>query len=391
MSTGTTGGLLDKVHAQSVFKHQILDSYITPFVMMTGSKPQAHSSPGGQNRVVLLDGFAGRGRYADGTPASAEYMLLAAQKAKNRLSVEVELVEKYRPSFENLARVTAEYRARGIVAEAHHGQVENYLDSVIDRATGVPLFLFLDPCGRNIPFEVLAGALRRRRSKWPPTEALLNISADLTRRAAGVAVKEELGSHAVLGHVDTMCGGNWWRERALEARAASGSDSWEPAAEAVVQGYASLIGATAQMHSVVVPVRRQQHHQPIYHLVFLTRSDYGLWVFGDALATARQKWLEVLGPSNEQLEQMLFDVGVDYQLKTEQEAGLQAIRANLLALASQHHRATLVEHTKFVFGSYYGVIQEKLVRKAVRQLEKEGSIYLDASPRHLRDWIVGTP
>ncbi|WP_157124758.1 three-Cys-motif partner protein TcmP [Nocardia pseudovaccinii] len=389
MSAGTSSGLLDKVRAQSVFKHQILDSYITPFVRMTGSRPQAGIRVGEQNRVVLLDGFAGRGRYPDGKPASAEYMLLAAQKAKSALSVEVVLVEKYRPSYENLTQVTAEYRARGVLADAHHGQVEQHLDDVVNRATGVPLFLFLDPCGRNVPFEVLVQALRKRRSKWPPTEVLLNISADLTRRAAGVAVKEELSSHAVLGHVDTMCGGDWWRQRAMEARVASGEESWEAAAEAVVQGYATLLGTTAQMHSVVVPVRRQQHHQPIYHLVFLTRSDYGLWVFGDAVATARQKWLEVLGPSDSERAEMLFDVGVDYQIRTEQEAGLQAIKANLLKLADHHNRAQLVQHTTEVFGAYYGVAQEKLVRRAARELDKQGLITLDATANQLRNWVIG--
>ncbi len=49
------------------------------------------------------------------------------------------------------------------------------------------------------------------------------------------------------------------------------------------------------MLPVTVPVRRRQHHQPVYHLVFLTRSPYGLWVFADTLGAARQVWLRSIG------------------------------------------------------------------------------------------------
>lgn len=45
----------------SVFKHTLLDGYVPQFAGMTGSRST-------EKRVVFLDGYAGRGRYADGTP-----------------------------------------------------------------------------------------------------------------------------------------------------------------------------------------------------------------------------------------------------------------------------------------------------------------------------------
>jgi len=56
MAKGTSSGLLDEQRAQSVFKHGILSGYVMPFAEMTGSKAP-------DRRVVVLDGFAGRGRY----------------------------------------------------------------------------------------------------------------------------------------------------------------------------------------------------------------------------------------------------------------------------------------------------------------------------------------
>lgn len=43
-----------------------------------------------------------------------------------------------------------------------------------------------------------------------------------------------------------------------------------------------------------VPVKDAPNHKAVYHLVFATRSQYGLWVFGDALAQARNAWWETL-------------------------------------------------------------------------------------------------
>ncbi|WP_280442688.1 three-Cys-motif partner protein TcmP [Nocardia brasiliensis] len=379
MSKGTTSGLLDEVRAQSVFKHQILDSYIIRFVTMTGRRA---------GRAVLLDGFAGRGRYPDGKPASGERMLLAAKKSKNTLSVEVVLVEKQQSLYRHLAAVTEEYRGQGVTADAYRGQVQDHLDGVINRAQGAPLFLFLDPCGRNLAFDILSSTLRRRRRAWPPTEALLNINADLIRRAAGVA-RKELTDHAALACVDVMCGGEWWRQLALDAHAASHTATWETAAETVVQEYARRLGLTTGMRSVVVPVRRKQHHQPVYHLVFLTRSEYGRWVFGDAVATARQAWLNALGPADEEVADMLFDM-VECQIEAEQDGALRAITDNLVALVASGLKVKLVDHTMAVFGdNYYGVAQERLVRTAARELSKSGRIALDATAKQPRDWVIG--
>lgn len=380
MSKGTSSGLLDEARAQSVFKHAILDSYIIRFAIMTVSKLQ-------NKRVVLVDGFAGRGRYPDRKPASGEHLLIAAQKSKNSAQVEVVLVEKEHKDFEQLANVTAEYQARGVIAEALPGDVQNHLHAVLRRAAGVPLFLFLDPCGANLPAIVMKNILAgSRRSLWPRTEALLNISADLTRRAAG-AVRKELHDHGAIARMNTMCGGDWWQQIALDAHATSRDGTWETAAESVVNEYARRLGQAAHMIPVVVPVRRRAHHQPVYHLVFLTRAGHGLWVFGDALAAARQKWLQVLGPDDEEAEGMLFNQ-VEGQIEHEQEQGVKLVKENMLDLVARRGRVKLVDHTLAVFGGSYGQLPEKFVRRAARELNKAGKIQLDSGPKHPRDWEI---
>jgi three-Cys-motif partner protein len=381
MSKGTSSGLLDTPRAQSVFKHAILDSYIMRFAVMTASKID-------DRRVVLVDGFAGRGRYDDGTPASGEHLLIAAQKARGSTRVQVVLVERTRNDFRRLSEVADEYRRRGIEVRALPGEAQDHIPAIIQWAQGAPLFLFLDPCGANLPFLTLTRILRTNRaSTWPPTEALLNISADLTRRAAGAANKG-LHDHEAIPVMNKVCGGTWWKKTALEAHQSSTADDWESAAEAVVAEYAVRLGNASRMTPVVAPVRRKTHHQPVYHLVFLTRRRHGLWVFGDAVATARRAWLKAVGPSDDEAAGMLFNV-VEDQLATDHERAMRIVTSNVTRLVSRGARGRLVDHATEVLGAAYCIADDSVVRKAMRQLSSTGTIPIDTSPRQVRDWKIG--
>jgi three-Cys-motif partner protein len=372
--------LLKDPRSQSVFKHAILDSYILPFITMTTKWVTS-------KRVVLLDGFAGRGRYPNGIPASGERMLQAALKTTNVARVEVVLIEQEKADFDNLALVTEEYQQRRVTAAAFHGDVRDHLDGVVRQAYGIPLFLFLDPCGANVPYDTVERTLATdRRARKPVTEALLNISADLTRRAAG-AVNKGQHDHPVIARLNTMCGGEWWQQIALDAYTTSVDGTWERAAEAVVNEYARRISEAAAMKAVVVPVRRRVHHQPVYHLVFLTRAEHGLWLFGDALALARHTWMRMLGPDAEEAEGMLFNT-VETQIEGEQKRSVREVEQNILDLVARHGRVRLVDHTLSVFGSAYGVLPEKFVRQTARALQKTGNIQLDAKPKQVRDWHI---
>ncbi|PZG42765.1 hypothetical protein C1I98_19450 [Spongiactinospora gelatinilytica] len=184
MATGTAGGLLDDPHAQSVFKHEILRQYLPPFIAMPGSTAVG-------KQVVVLDGFAGRGRYPDGSPGSAELILRAMRSFQNSRNVFGFFVEKDQALYANLSGVVEEYSSQGLSARAFAGSVEDHLDIVIRQAAPSPLLLFLDPCGAGLPFDRLVQVLvGPRRAARPQTEVLLNFSADLTRRAAGVVAGE---------------------------------------------------------------------------------------------------------------------------------------------------------------------------------------------------------
>jgi three-Cys-motif partner protein len=375
LATGTAGGLLDDSdgHAQSVFKHEILRQYMPPFISMLGSASH-------DRRVVVLDGYAGRGRYDDDKPASAELILQAIQSLSASRRPTAFFVERKSKDYGRLARVVAEYACASVPAQALRGGVEDHLETVLAAAAGVPLFMFLDPCGAALPFDQLAGVLQGpRRFVRPQTEVLLNFSADLTRRTAGVLRAGQL-EHGGLKLMDRTCGGSWWRDTAQAALVNPPRATFEPVAAAVAEGYASRLALAGSMIHVVVPVRRQVHHQPIYYLVFLTRSSYGLWVFADAIGNARKAWLRKLGATGEDEADLVLLSRADLmegQIENEAERAVSAVVANVRGLVNRCDRPVkLVDYARDVFRGAYGVATDASVAIAVARLADGGEVTL---------------
>jgi three-Cys-motif partner protein len=364
MPTGTEGGLLDSPIPQSVYKHGILEQYVIRFATMT-------ASPLTPKRSVLFDGFAGRGRFDSGEAGSAEQMMLASQKMKASTQIDLLLVEKSSADHEKLDKVADEYRARGIHIDSHNGECANHLGDMLTLAAGASLFVFLDPCGAVLPMDTIKDVLRKRGT-WPRTEVLLNFNADLIRRAGGQLKKGQLDLGGV-AKADEVCGGDWWRDIALRAHEASGGKNWKSAAEAVAHEYARRLAAGTKYGVVVAPVRRQVHHQPVYFLVFLTADPHGFWVFGVAAAKARDKWLEFLGPDEDELEGMLFNTVAD-QVDREHAKAIDHITDNLRRLVADGQPKKVVEHVLAIFGELYGEAKETAFTAALRALDKSGEI-----------------
>lgn len=388
MATGTSGGLLEDSdrHAQSVFKHEILRQYMQPFVSMVGSASKGR-------RLVVLDGFAGRGRYPDGKPGSAELILQAIESLGESRLVSAFFVEKEERNYEVLSAVVDEYVARGVLAKTLPDDVDSHLDTVVTAADGVPLFLFLDPCGASLPFDRFAGVLAGpRRPEHPRTELLLNFSAGLSRRAAG-ALNAGRFDDPIIPCMDVTCGGEWWRDSALDALRRSPTGNFEPVAAAVAEEYARRLAHAGAMMHVTVPVRRRLNRQPVYHLVFMTRSPYGLWVFANALAKARQAWLRALGSVQDDDDAVLFTIAdnMEWLMESERNTAIAMVTANLRNLARRLVAFRLVEHTADVYGEAYGVATESVVTKAVQDLKSRGELIILQNASKLRDRVVGRP
>ena len=147
MATGATDEYWQREKLPSVYKHALLKRYLPIFGGKTGSRA---------GKVVFLDGYAGRGRNADGTPGSAELILQTAEsQARTGISWQCFFFETDPVSYVYLEKVVAEYAKRGVASVSKHSEVEPQLEAVLKAADGLPLFLFLDPCGLGLPYGTL--------------------------------------------------------------------------------------------------------------------------------------------------------------------------------------------------------------------------------------------
>ncbi|RAJ50837.1 three-Cys-motif partner protein [Streptomyces sp. KhCrAH-43] len=120
-------------------------------------------------------------------PASGEIALqVASDLHKSKRTLECFFSEAQPKSYARLEEVVQQYRASGVRAHVHRGEVDGVLDQVVERAVREPLFLFLDPCGLVLPQDRLVEVLaQKRRGTRPATELLMNFSMMAVWRLGG--------------------------------------------------------------------------------------------------------------------------------------------------------------------------------------------------------------
>lgn len=357
--------------AAAVLKHGILTRYLPPFISKVGS-----TSAG--NRVALLDGYAGPGRYGDNTPGSPALLAETAKAARGYRRVECHFVEQKHAHYRRLGEFLVG-EGSDLAAKAYYGSVEQHLDTVLSAAAGLPLFAYLDPFGFGIPFGDVVRTLRRySRPHEPATEVLLNFTANGIRRSGGLLRPGRVisaGDEKTLERSDLACGGAWWRDVVRK------HDVLEDAVQAVATGYMRLVCAQTRMTGFAVPVRKREHHKPVYYLIFFTRHPDGMWLFNEAVSGASEDWRRVLAPPPWEPDPgMLFDVPTEpsFEEEEKQRAGrwVEEIEGNIerVLLGGPF---VIGEKLTDVYGSALGEAREKHVREALKHLHQAGRTVSD--------------
>ena len=166
-------------------KHQILASYLDGWFPVLGTT---------SGRIVFLDGFAGRGKYADGSPGSpiiALRQLLTHRYFPNLRHREFvfAFVEHDPSNAASLRREIELFVAANQPwpANVKYHVYENTFEDVADEILGnlrakqtgmAPLFAFIDPFGiKGLPMSKLA-----ELTAWPRAELCINFAANNVNR-----------------------------------------------------------------------------------------------------------------------------------------------------------------------------------------------------------------
>ena len=347
-------GFWDQAQGAAIFKHAILRQYAPIFVNKVGRRSPA-------NRVEILDGYAGQGWYNNGDPGSPAVFLETAELLKNSRQVHCTFIEEDPRTFAKLKEMLDQTGVPHERATILPGTMSEHLDEVLQRAEGVPLFVFVDPFGLGLPFEELVGKLMRPQARQAPTEVLFSFIRSAVYRQIGLLHPETTNlaqlraARSKVIELDRDLGGDWWRK--LEGTSA------DRLVSQVRDGYIDHIQeACPGLKVLQVPVADMTDYKPVYDLLFFTRHDQGRWFFNDAVSLARPVFADHCNPTGFMRPQ-LFTPDAEWEAE---------IATNLRQLLAQKGQVFFLRDMVQIYGGTLGKARGKHVKAAARKLVTEG-------------------
>jgi three-Cys-motif partner protein len=360
-ASDAAAGFWSERKTASVLKHGVLRRYLPVFVTKTGTYSLG-------NRVVYFDGYAGKGRYDDGTQGSP---LIAAEIARGVASLsqprklDLFLVERGRAEYRELVKVMMAEEPE-LSPQIRHGNAGDYVDELIAYANVSPMFALLDPYGLGLPMSSVIKLMNRPlgpRGRLQ-TEVLINFSDIMIRRIGGLLTtsKPHPRDSTTLAKMDAVCGGRWWRSAYADASL--------PAAgvRVVVDGYRQRLRGATQCGDWCVPVRNRINQEPRYYLVFLSRHPDGLWEFAEGLSLATDVWRGACDEALSRGMEPLFDLEEPME-----EKWIQTIAVNIdTMIASRAAPFAVRQCYGEIMGDTLGLARSKHIRAAVKRLYNLG-------------------
>lgn len=264
----------------SKYKDLILDYYLRPYL----AKVVRIGRP-----VLLVDCFAGAGRYEDGSEGSPVIMARHAGECRTG-KVDCVFIEA---APELAARLTCALRGSAIKADVRQGDFHDHVEWIAEQARTHTVFLYLDPIKPSqLLFDDMAATYDRIRT-GQSIEVLANfLSPSFLRQAKGLlknlsfpliadtAEQEQvLLCNRILGGVD-------WQNICSDP-----SLSTAQRVDALARTYADRLGRWFRF-VLYYPIREKyQHKLPKYHLMFGTRSPDAVDLMNRAMVKARREFV----------------------------------------------------------------------------------------------------
>lgn len=263
---------------KAVLKHGLLTRYAHYFAGRAGSATQG--------RVAFIDGYAGEGRYEDGSPGSP--LLLASQATRAQLfgrDVRLAFVERDDGRRKQLRQSLAD---AGIEPDRLlGGSLEGVIDGLLDRYARHAVLLFVDPFGLAVNRATLERVLRRR-STQQPIDVLYHFSLSTVARMGRAGVVDGPTSRHNAEQLDTALGPIGWRR---DFELASAPNAPTEAALAVARQFGESVGKGTSIQNTGVPVRQRPGQLPKYLLMLFSADRKAHWDFADQASKAYVDWL----------------------------------------------------------------------------------------------------
>jgi three-Cys-motif partner protein len=304
----------DRKRPWSKRKDRILSYYLEPYLAKVATL---------RRPILIVDGFAGPGKFSDGEIGSP---LIICEKAREAITrgarVSVACIEDVDDLCVRLKQNLSPYP----FATAFCGKFLEHVPHICESAKTHTLFLYLDPCTvEGLDWRALDMVFQHIRASRASVELLLNFNArSFVRRGlaalkcdvpdidAGIEDSEEpdaVPAHSpTVDHLNQIVGGSWWSDTL-----ASTKDFTEQVKRVTKQFAEQLRERFSEVGYTAIKAK-QTHLVPKYYLVFASRHPDALELMNDAMAKCRGTstfYLDLFARSD--LEKLILDLSPDWR------------------------------------------------------------------------------
>jgi three-Cys-motif partner protein len=362
----------------SKYKDVILDYYLEPYIakVATLGKP-----------ILIVDCFAGQGRFEDGEPGSPLIIASIIKKWHDKhYKIQGEFIEADPQNHAVLSHVLAPF---GDIATPRLGFFEDLLPDLAARSRKNTVFLYVDPYTvKGLLFASMKEVYDQIRAASSSVELLLNLNSPTFMRWALAALKrhqdiipasdeadylaDDPTERVELTLLDGIAGGEYWRTIAQDP-----AQSFVQKLNSFTEGYLFNLKSSFNF-AMSCQIKSEYHHKiPKYYLVYATRHSDGVELMNDAMCKARQKFL-----GDQFVTGQLFDM-----TPNEEQPNVDVLASRLFNILQEKGvltRKDLRGHgTQADFGRY----ERKEYNRAIRNLLLSRRIHSSTGKTTINDGV----
>ncbi len=261
----------------SLFKDEMLSWYLKPYMYKLMSIPK---------RLYIIDCFAGRGKFEDGSegsPLIISKQIQSIVNEENRMNKDVQGVFIEKKYAKALQENISEYKNCKVV----NGDFEDKISNICIAAKQANVFLYLDPYGvKHLKFDYLDQICGTACNSKNSLEMFINFnSVGFIREACRILKynkiniededNEELLEHSDLSeeNMNKVFNGDLWK--GLVADFYNDKITFHQLEEALVNQY--LVNYRDYFKFILnIPIKTKQKNIPKYRMIFCTNNEDGL-------------------------------------------------------------------------------------------------------------------
>lgn len=347
----------------SRIKDRVLGAYLPPYLRKLQRLPQP---------IVVVDCFAGRGKFSDGTPGSP---LIICQEitahAPNRATAY--FVNKRPAHHEALSRTIKGFTDAGI-ATTILSRSQTFLADLTRQLANESLFVYLDPFGiKGCTFDATKQLLQRDTNA--STELLMTLSMPILHRLA--ARRRTAHDSPIINQfhalLDDVLGDIPWRDIMHDPHLTSAQKE-----EHVIAAYCNQLRRHTR-YACSCPVRNRDDERVKYYIVFASRHVHALCLMNDIMLNAYHDHTFA-----QSIDDFPLFAGVIDDWRVTRTSETHALAATITNTVRQAQRITREELWEQIVVEHFMQYREAEYRQAVQALVHDGAILCEPPARNGR-------